>query len=328
MKRFQIDDYVLLFAVVVLSSITTLHLVILPYYYDLLAVILHGTDPILLSNVINKHVITLQESMAISTLWWFVMFPVKLAFLIFFRRLLDRVRDLRIWWYCVVTFTVLSGFVSVAMIWVTCPFVNAEGLRSRQFQTTAAVADREFQLACSDEAALYRNFRGASIATALDIASDICIISIPVVVLWRIQLELRHKMGIGVSLCLSSVLIAVAITRMAGFKLADGAVDVVWLAFWQQQECSLAVIVVSASAFRMFFVAGSSHNSPQKNVLASWHGRRKLVPRQWGLSTDEEMPDIPGTTLTGVRTFIGGVGTQANVWADGSQRGDELRIEP
>ena len=65
---------------------------------------------------------------------------------------------------------------------------------------------------------------------------------------------MRQKIGLGIILSLSLVMIMVAITRMAGIRLPQVVIDVVWLAFWQQQECSIAVIMFSMTAFRSFFV--------------------------------------------------------------------------
>lgn len=49
---------------------------------------------------------TLAMANAAPTLWWLVIFPVKLAFLFFFRRLIINWRKLHSWWWCGMLFTV------------------------------------------------------------------------------------------------------------------------------------------------------------------------------------------------------------------------------
>lgn len=165
----------------------------------------------------------------------------------------------------------------------------------------------------------------------MDIISDVLLISIPVLLLRTVQIKLRQKVGLGISLCLSSVMAVIAVTRMAGAKLDGGTVDIVWLAFWSQQECSIAIIMVSLSAFRSFFIANSSDNSPGKNQ-ASPQWRFKLARKYWnmgdsGESDTHHLPQIPSATLTGMRTMIAEAGADAATWSD-KEESDGLPLEP
>ena len=80
--------------------------------------------------------------------------------------------------------------------------------------------------------------------------------SIPVLLLWRVRVGRRQKFGLGVVLCLSLVMAVFRATGAAGVRRPRGDVDIVWLDFWAQQECSVAVLMVSMIAFRSFFVGG------------------------------------------------------------------------
>ena len=106
---------------------------------------------------------------------------------------------------------------------------------------------------------------------------------------------------------------------MAGIK-HEGTVDIVWSTFWQQQECSVAVIMVSVSAFRSFFVA---KKRPPKLPIAS---RRIIRANNQSPTRDESeaidltesesgktftdsslpvrLPRIPSPTLGNVRGFV------------------------
>ena len=60
----------------------------------------------------------------------------------------------------------------------------------------------------------------------MDVISDILVVSLPVALLWKVKIDIWQKMGLGLSLCLSLVMIIVAIVRIAGIK-HTGIVDIV-----------------------------------------------------------------------------------------------------
>ncbi|KAI9766847.1 MAG: hypothetical protein M1835_007133, partial [Candelina submexicana] len=95
-------------------------------------------------------------------------------------------------------------------------------------------------------------------------------------------------------------------------KLAGGSVDIVWLAFWQQQESSIAVIMVSMSAFRSLFVENVGSPAPRRQLKYSTNNRMKrLVRRALGSEGEHHvveksavLPQIPRATLTGMPETI------------------------
>lgn len=151
----------------------------------------------------------------------------------------------------------------------------------------------------------------------MDVVSDILVVSIPIALLWRVRIDVRQKIGLGVSLCLSLIMVVTAIIRISGIKLANGAIDIVWEAFWVQQECSIAVIMMSVSAFRSFFVPHASRNNSPDPAKPSSFWRKKLLLLKPSLSAkdnldgDNELPQIPRATLTGMRSAIRGAGMSA-----------------
>lgn len=285
--------------------------------YDSLAVILHGAQSALLFPLLDKIPKIAKEEDAASTLWWFILFPVKLAYLFFFRRLISRLHGLNTWWWCVTVLTVLMGLVSVAMVWLTCPYFTIEGVLCKCCLQHVNVAHSDPLLACTGPAANARVVRDSSITIVMDVVSDILLVSIPIVLLWRVRINIRQKIGLGVSLCLSLIMVVTAIIRISGIKLADGATDIVWEAFWVQQECSIAVIMMSVSAFRSFFVPHASGNVSPDPAKPSSFWKNKLLLLKHPLSAKDnwdghdELPQIPRATLTGMRSAIRGAGMSA-----------------
>ena len=107
-------------------------------------------------------------------------------------------------------------------------------------------------------------------------------------------------------------MVIVTIVRIAGMQHGgNGNVDIVWLAFWQQQECSIAVLMVSISAFRPLFVPSPSKPPIHRQQIysPSEKGRRLLRRRpDPGLYDTHEtngLPQIPSATLTGMASVIG-----------------------
>lgn len=98
------------------------------YHYDVLAVILHSGQVESLVDLLELIPTISKEENAASTLWWFVIFPVKLAYLLFFRRLISRVPNLNIWWWFVAIFTVAAGCTCLAASWLTCPYFTLTGV--------------------------------------------------------------------------------------------------------------------------------------------------------------------------------------------------------
>lgn len=139
----------------------------------------------------------------------------------------------------------------------------------------------------------------------MDITTDALVVSIPIILLWRVRMNLRQKIGLGILLCLSIVMAIIAVARMSGINLTSGVVDIVWLAFWQQQECSIAVIMISITAFRSLFVVGTS-NRPSPKDFSRPRYRNRLYQKFAGSDKDTGfgLPQIPGATLTGMRSMI------------------------
>lgn len=140
---------------------------------------------------------------------------------------------------------------------------------------------------------------------------------IPIHLLWRVQIQLRQKLALGVSLCLSIMMIISAIVQISGIRAPSHAIDVTWELFWQIVEACIAVIMVSLTAFRSLFIAHGAaalrynRGNPNPGVRHRFDSRNFWRKR---VSDDSEesqrLPRIPRATMTGLRTFIRGETTE------------------
>ena len=163
----------------------------------------------------------------------------------------------------------------------------------------------------------------------MDITSDFLVLSLPVSILWKVRISVRQKISLAFSLCLSGVMVLVTIVRIAGIKLrGTGSVDIVWLAFWLQQECSIAVLMLSVSAFRSLFIPSSARPpAPRHQGYSPSEKRRRFLhrrphPDSYDTHETNGLPQIPNATLTGLTTAIEG-NRQAEERADLDQQIDE-----
>ena len=168
------------------------------------------------------------------------------------------------------------------------------------------------QLACAGPSAEHRTMRDTAITTAMDITSDLLVLSLPVSILWKVRISVRQKIGLAFSLCLSCVMIIVTVVRISGMRHGgSGSIDIVWLAFWQQQECSIAVIMMSVSAFRSLFVPSPANPHIQRQQRDSPSEKKRRILRRhpdpsiYDTHKTNGLPQIPNATLTGMATIIG-----------------------
>ena len=103
----------------------------------------------------------------------------------------------------------------------------------------------------------------------------------------------------------------IAIIRIAGLRIRGTNIDVQWEVFWQEVEATVSVTMVSITAFRSLF--GIKALKAREKKYRPWYSyREKLFSRQKKKSIDsssdggDELPQIPGATMTGMRTFIRG----------------------
>ena len=117
-----------------------------------------------------------------------------------------------------------------------------------------------------------------------------------------------QKVAIGIFLCLSIVMIILAIVRVAGIHYG-ATFDNSWIYLWQQVEACAAVTMISLTAFRSVFIPNTRKKySPWQASIPKFLRRTKSIH-----SEDLNLNDIsmPSATLTGMRTFIGR-GDEAN----------------
>ena len=249
---------------------------------------------------------------------------VKFSFLFFFRALLRQQKKMMVWWWCIFAFLIPTAFIMIFAIFIVCAYWNQEIFgRSTHLSNRArrAIFTDPLKVKCVTPAAHMRQNGVLKSITILDILTDAfrksrcailvstiltneSVISVPVLLLWNVQINIRRKLALGGILCLSVCTMIISIIKVAGGNTSDGGVDSAWVLFWYEFEAAVPIIVVSFTAFRALFVAhqASKYRSPAENTSTSWNvwSRKKESSRR------EELPELPSPVLGGVRTHIRG----------------------
>ncbi|KAA8642706.1 hypothetical protein EYZ11_011884 [Aspergillus tanneri] len=236
-RRFQLDDGLLLLAVILLltSLIIMYHHVVDPMF--LLGALQNRVQGVELpANVLQISHDFHKWNVAALMISWCSICAVKFYFLIFFKRLIDRLRLWQLYWWVVTVFNVALLFFGVTVYYISCPFWDA----------------RELQ--CSSGRYKLALIRDSAAQISLDIAADLLILVIPIGLIWKIRVQWTQKLALMSSLCLTFVLVALSITRVAGLEYHD-VVDAVWETYWQTLSAELGVFLAAASTFRSFFVS-------------------------------------------------------------------------
>ncbi|KAF2756236.1 hypothetical protein EJ05DRAFT_512766 [Pseudovirgaria hyperparasitica] len=292
-RRLALDDYFLIFALACLCVSAAMLFVNAEAYFLDNAIqhdvtLAYRLTPKELDMVINGTT-PLKTFLCLA---WTAIFCVKFSFLAFFYNLIDRVRGIRIWYWSVVVFTIVTWMFLVSEPFILCPYSGVDSLK------------------CLDPSRSLLNVSLTGFITGLDCLTDIMIVSIPVIILRQSNLKFRQKMVLGIFLCLSLVMVAMAITRVSKVK-NDIGTDVPWSLFWQFMEAAVAVFMASLTTFRTAFV---KHNQSGQHAPPPLYSYKRLLRGRKNKSSENDfedteighLPQVPRPTMTGLGTFIRG----------------------
>ncbi|KAH6683010.1 hypothetical protein B0J14DRAFT_136437 [Halenospora varia] len=155
--------------------------------------------------------------LAIQVLYYCTLLVVKLSFLVFFRRLVyaAKIRYLKVSWWVILFVTIATWVASLADV----PFCGLLG--SLPYDSHC--------MFWSD-----RPMYPSLIANAvMDVVTDLLIMAIPIALLWKVQIQMRQKLGLAGIFGLMVITMAIAIIRVA---VLDVMMDQPRLFFWTAME--------------------------------------------------------------------------------------------
>ncbi|CAN8095351.1 unnamed protein product [Discula destructiva] len=166
-----------------------------------------------LEEYFEKLKLWLRVTFLASIFFYTALTAVKLSFLLFFRRLGDRVYRFPWYWWPVLAF-------------VLCTWIIGIGTSAKEADCTLPKNIEVLFYEC--QASSFTSFDTAVIKAmcVLDIVSDFLIVMIPVGLLWNVKMRLRRKLAFLGLFSLSLITVAIAIARVADISattLGSGA---------------------------------------------------------------------------------------------------------
>ncbi|KAL3481033.1 hypothetical protein BJX99DRAFT_254012 [Aspergillus californicus] len=234
-RQLYLDDVFVILAWVMLLVCATLQQIHTDVLYEIYEIRPTHLPP----GFAERYMTFLRYVAPMTILYYNALWHIKFAFLVFFRRLGCNVTGHRIWYWVVFGFTALSWAAAISAIDYKCSF------GSQTYILTECPKPYKVRY---QRSVFYTN-------CATDISTDLLIISIPVLMLWRLRIPLRKKILLMGLFSLTILVIVIALVRVTVNNLT---LDIAWLFFWSFLEVATAIIVACLASFRQLFV---SHNN-------------------------------------------------------------------
>ena len=124
-KHFGVDDGLVVFGVLLLIAAMGMlyHFANMMYMFEALSL---GDKDIELSFNVIQDALSFKKWVTVSLITtWVAINTVKASFLVLFRKLVDRIRPMIIYWWFVVAYTIIVGLYGITTYIVPCPKFNS-----------------------------------------------------------------------------------------------------------------------------------------------------------------------------------------------------------
>lgn len=249
------------------------------------------------------YVVTILQSVGLMT--------TKLSILIFYRRVFTtRHKAFKIALYLVATFSLILGIASTIEFIVRC--VPPQLFWERVYLILGSTPPKPLDGWCMPQTL------HLVIPLIADLVSEIAILILPVIGLWKVQLPMRKKMGLFFAFSLGIFVTAISIIRLNYAYRIENAGDISWdnadTFIWTAVQVSFGVTCASVPAmapiyrlFRSKHWSASANYGPRSGTNNSGTGickgsRKMFHPpddTRWATLTDGE--SLEGLTPNGVR---------------------------
>ncbi|KAL4902930.1 hypothetical protein BDW74DRAFT_54639 [Aspergillus multicolor] len=180
----------------------------------------------------------------ITILFFLGLWCIKLSFLVFFYRLGSKIRSHRIWWYVVTAITVALGALVLSNGTYQCLFSKWQFIHTH----------------CTNVQYTRKSSWAYFLNGAADVLTDLLILSIPSLIVWRTGLSIRKKLVLTAVFSATVFVMAVAIVRVTTVGLIDRFDRFSWVYLWCSIEGGTAIIIACTAAFRQLFISAQNQH--------------------------------------------------------------------
>ncbi|KXG45691.1 uncharacterized protein PGRI_034580 [Penicillium griseofulvum] len=270
-RRLFLDDFLVVFAWIIMLTAAVIWQVEGKILYELYA-ISAGTKPFTLE-FLPRYNEFMRFNAPFEILFYSALWCVKFSFMALFYRISAKVKPLRIWWFVVLFCTASVYIASVGDIEYKCSLGGIEYIITQCPQPHHVhYENRMFWANCAG-----------------DVITDLMILSIPFLVLWRTKISLRKKLILLSIFSATIFIMIVAIIRVAVGMTYDRQINIDWLCFWSFVEVDVAIIVSCVASLRQLFVASQNQSS---SARAAYHNTTDPILKQ---SKEKSSQVVPGS---------------------------------
>ncbi|KAI0533329.1 hypothetical protein GGR58DRAFT_487130 [Xylaria digitata] len=183
------------------------------------------------------------------------LWSVKFSFLMFFRRLGKNVDKRRYLWWAALIITIATYLVCIGTIQYKCLARPLEEIIAH----------------CSSDTDIDFTLITLKVNTTLDVLTDVIIMTIPISLIWNVQIRLAKKLALIGIFSLVLVTISFAIVRVVVVSELTRQPDVSWLYLWSSIEQNIAIVVACLSAFPQLFTHSQRTAQPVHIYARSHH---------------------------------------------------------
>lgn len=201
----------------------------------------------------------LRSSVPIIAFFYTGLWSVKLSFLLFFRRLGNKVRGQKLHWWIVTGFTVAT--------WCTC-------IGSIQYNCLVPSFEKIIRN-CGGSSGLNFERITMKINCAMDVLTDAMVMSIPIAMLVKVRINMRQKLALAVIFSLVVITMVFAIVRVATLDSLTERPEQTWMYMWSGIENTVAIIIVCLTSYRSIF---TRQELPSHNLKQDITPRERLLP--------------------------------------------------
>ncbi|KAB8218830.1 hypothetical protein BDV33DRAFT_205057 [Aspergillus novoparasiticus] len=293
-QRPSVDDWLLLVALgFLLASIIIMYIEVVDRMYLVFALSKGMRGVSIPSDIVEVAYLFHLWSDVCLLISWCAFSAVKLSFLFFFRKLIDRMRTWQLYWWAILIYTVCVLIYGSLIFFVSCPYF----FDPRENQCSTGSNKR---VIVSESIAL----------AVLDTVGDILILAIPINIIWKIRVRWPQKVLLTCSLCLTVIMIALSIVRVCGLENGD-MIDTIWETYWQFLSAEVGVFLAAAVSFRSLFVAHKTHAPAHYSVKKFLKDSLQSAKRRDPLTSTDcwlEMPESDMEALSNPNNAALGTG--------------------
>lgn len=221
----------------------------------------------------------LRMSVPIIAFFYTGLWSVKLSFLLFFRRLGNKVRGQKLHWWIVTAFTLATWCTCIATIHYNClvsPFmkirVSCSGFGAINFQRIT------LKFNCAMDVLTDALGEMTICWWPLRIADTVLVMSIPIAMLSKVKINIRQKLALAAIFSLVVVTMTFAIVRVATLDSLAVQPEHSWLFMWSGIENTVGML---SSLLPSPILTAPSHHHCLPGILSlPVYPPRSLAPSQ------------------------------------------------